>query len=75
MTEHGLTLAEQAALYQATRRLSGWVGLFLECTALSDVCEADLIAFMAAIPESWWMRFPMDDAADMKNARDEGVQR
>jgi hypothetical protein len=75
MKRMGLTLAEQEALYQAARRASGWMGLFLECTALSERCERDLLAFMRAIPESWWARFPADDAADIQAACDGSEER
>ena len=59
-----LTKAEVAQLYEATRCLSSWQVMLLECSWIKDECRHDIGEFLRAIPSSWWQQFVVDDATE-----------
>jgi hypothetical protein len=61
-----MTADEEEKFYQSTRRASMWIGSLLECELITQECRKDLTAWMGTIPESWWPRFDVDDAAEAK---------
>ncbi|MET3654711.1 hypothetical protein [Dyella japonica] len=60
----GLSRAHEAALYEASRRVSSWAVMWLECGWIKDECRRDVLAWLEAIPEPWWRRFRIDDAKE-----------
>lgn len=66
----GLSTEQEGALYEATRRLSSWAVMLLECTWIHPECRADLRAWLDAIPRDWWSRFPVDDANERRGWTD-----
>lgn len=59
-----MTADDEARLYEATRRLSGWLFTLLDCEWITQEARASLCLWLGSIPQDWWLRFPADDARE-----------